>query len=213
MARSNKFDYQTAIETSLIANPDGLTLDQLLERSGLAVDRSTLFRHLAKLIEQGRAERLGKARASRYRSPTLARIAPDPEPEPEQGLRPGLGHAPELMAYPQAQDTPFPPRSEVEPLPQTGRAVPAPIPAAAPDNGEVVNKAVRKIVREWKRFSRVNLEIYLSLLVQPAQMSEVAAAVEKELAGLHQGNLAKFGLTPAEFAGFKPPASPGAAGE
>ena len=204
MGRSNKFDYQSAIENTLIANPDGLTLDQLLECSGLEVDRSTLFRHLAKLIEQGRAERLGKARASRYRSPSIVQIAADSAPP--SGLHPEPKPAPEFMEHPPPRETFFqPPQAETQPAHRPVRAEPDPVSAEPPEYGEVVKKAVRKIVREWKRFSRVNLQIYLSLLVKPGELDEVAVAVELALAGLHEGNLADFGLTPAEFAGFTPP--------
>ena len=210
MGRSKKFDYQTLIESSLIAHPDGLTLDQLLEHSGFNVDRSTLFRHLARLIERGSAERIGKARASRYRLLDPARIAPDPEPPDRQP--PAVQQGPEFLQRGPANETPFPPPSEVPQLPQTGRAEPDRVPVAALD-GAVVKKVVRTIVREWKRFSRVNLEIYLSLLVEPEHLNVVAEAVEKELAGLHEGNLAGFGLSPAEFFEFTPPASFASTGE
>ncbi len=171
MGRSKKFDYQAAIENCLIGQPDGLTLDELLERSGLEVDRSTLFRHLTRLIETGRAERIGDARASRYRH---------------------LGVAPirALLAPPDAR-----------------RAEPDSIAFEVPQHDAAVKKTVRTIVREWKRFNQLNLEIYLSLFVEPRHLNEVAAAVEKELAGLNEGNLDKFGLTPAEFSVFIPPAS------
>jgi hypothetical protein len=204
MGRPAKFDYQSAIESSLIANPDGLTLDQLLERSGFEVDRSTLFRHLAKLIEQGRAERLGKARASRYRSPSLVRIATDPAPH--GGRHPELGPAPEFIEQPLPRAASFrPPQGAIHPAHQTVRAEPDRVSAGPLGYGEAVKKAVRKVVREWKRFSRVNLEIYLSLLVKPEHLNQVVEAVEYALTGLNEGNLADFGLTPAEFAGFTPP--------
>lgn len=177
MGRSKKFDYQAAIENSLIGHPDGLTLDELLERSGLEVDRSTLFRHLTRLIETGRAERIGDARASRYRA---------------------LGAAPI--------------RANLAP-PDTQRAEAERVPVEVPQLDAAVKKTVRTIVREWKRCSQVNLEIYLSLFVEPRYLNQVAAAVEKELAGLHEGNLDKFGLTPAEFSVFIPPASHEAAGK
>ena len=176
MGRSKKFDYQAAIENSLIGQTDGLTLDELLERSGFKVDRSTLFRHLTQLIETGRAERTGDARASRYRLLSVA-----------------------------------PPRSHLA-LPELRRAEPANVPVEAPEHGAAVKKTVRTIVREWKRFDRINLEIYLSLFLKPEDANEVAAAVEKELAGLHQGNLAEFGLTRTEFDLFVPPAGRQAAG-
>ena len=205
MGRSKKFDYQTVIENSLIAHPEGLTLDQLLERSGFTVDRSTLFRHLARLIERGSAERVGNARASRYRPLDPARIAADPEPPDRQ--RPAVRQVPEFLERRPANETPFPLPSEVPQLPKTGRAEPARVPVMAPESGAVVKKAVRKIVREWKRFSRINLEIYLSLLVEPEHLNALAEAVEKELAGLHEGNLADFGLSTDEFFDFTPPAS------
>jgi len=208
MGRPEKFDYQSAIESSLIANPDGLTLDQLLERSGFEVDRSTLFRHLAKLIEQGRAERLGKARASRYRSPSIVRIAADPAPH--SGRHPELGPASEFIEHPLPRETFFqPPQGEPHSEHHPVRTEPDRVSAGPLGYGEAVKKAVLKIVREWKRFSRVNLEIYLSLLVRPEHLNQVADAVEYALTGLNEGNLADFGLTLAEFAGFTPP--PGAA--
>lgn len=176
MGRSKKFDYQAAIENTLIGQPDGLTLDELLERSGLEVDRSTLFRHLTRLIETGRAERIGDARASRYRplrdAPIRAHLAP----------------------------------------PDTWLAEAESVPLEGPQHDAAVRKSVRTIVREWKRFNQLNLEIYLSLFVEPGHLNQVAAAVEKELAGLHEGNLDKFGITPAEFSVFMPPASREAAG-
>ncbi len=211
MGRSKKFNYQAVIENNLIANSDGLTLDQLLERSGLKVDRSTLFRHLARLIETGRAERIGNARASRYRALGLARIAADAEPPSNQ--RPLVQHVPESPESHLPKATPFLSPSDVPQLHQTGRAKPDRVPVGMPEYGEVVKKAVRTIVREWKRFSRVNLQIYLSLLVLPEHLNEVAETVEQELAGLHEGNLAGFGLSPAEFAGFTPPASREVTGE
>ena len=203
MGRSKKFDYEAAIEDCLSAHPDGLALDELLQRSGLEVDRSTLFRHLTKLIEQGRAERIGKARASRYRPPSLVRSAADPVPV--AGRQPGVAPAPAILEHPLPAATPVPPPSEVRQLPQAAQAEPDRVPALAVEHDEVVKKAVRKIVREWKRFDRVNLQIYLSLLVKPGLQDGVAVAVEKELAGLHQGKLAAFELTPAEFADFTPP--------
>lgn len=209
MGRAKKFDYQAAIESSLIAHPDGLSLDELLEHSGFEVDRSTLFRHLARLIETGRAERIGKARASRYRAPSLARIVAEPEPP----KRPAAEQVPEFLQRPVPKETPFLPPDELPQLHQTGRTKPARVPVGAPEYAAVVKKAVRTIVRDWKRFSRVNLQIYLSLLVKPGDLNEVAAAVEKELAGLHAGNLGGFGLSPAEFAGFTPPAASEATSE
>ena len=177
MGRSVKFDYRAAIEDSLTAHPDGLPLDDLLSRSGFNVDRTTLFRHLTRLIEAGRVERIGNARASRYR---LHEIAPV--------------------------------RTELT-APDTQRAEPDRVPIAAPDYGAAVKKAVRTIVREWKRCNRVNLEIYLSLLVPSEHLNDVAAAVERELIGLHEGNLDEFGLSPADFSNFVPPASRDASDE
>lgn len=212
MGRSEKFEYKTAIENSLIANPDGLTLDQLLKCSGLEVDRSTLFRHLAKLIEQGRAERIGKARASRYRSPSLVQIAAEPAPPKDQ--HPEVQPAPEFMEHPLPQETLFqPPQGETQPAHHPVRAEPDRVSAGPLGYGEVVKKAVRKIVREWKRVNRVNLQIYLSLLVKPGQLNEVAEAVENALAGLNEGNLADFDLTPVEFAGFTRPTGRETTGE
>jgi hypothetical protein len=206
MGRSNKFDYQAAIKMSLIAYPDGLSLDELVEHSGLKVDRSTLFRHLTHLIEQGRAERVGKARASRYRPLDLARPAPDPEPPNTQG--PAAQPVPESVERPLPDETPFSPSSEVGELHQSGHTEQGGVPSRAPEQDAVVKKAVRTIVREWKRCNRVNLQIYLSFLVKPEHLDELAAAVEKELASLHEDNLDRFGLTPAEFAGFTPLAGP-----
>lgn len=177
MGRSVKFDYGAAIEDSLTAHPEGLPLDDLLSRSGFSVDRTTLFRHLARLIEAGRVERIGNARASRYRRREIAPAQPP-------------------LAMPETRD-----------------AEPANIAAAAPDYRPAVIKAVRTIVREWKRFDRINLQIYLSLMVKPEHLSEVAVIVEKELAGLHEGNLDEFGISLAAFHGFKAPASREATGE
>jgi hypothetical protein len=177
MGRSAKADYQAVLESTLATHPDGLPLDELLERSGLKVDRSTLFRHLTRLIETGRAERIGDARASRYRL---------------------LGAAPV--------------RAPLAP-PDTQRAEPKSVPVEAMEYDAVVKKAVRRIVREWKQCNPVNLQIYLSLLVEPKHLNKVTAAVEEELAGLHEGNLARFGLSQAEFSAFIPPADREAAGE
>jgi len=176
MGRSAKADYQAVIESTLAAHPDGLPLDELLERAGLKVDRSTLFRQLTRLIETGRAERIGDARASRYRL---------------------LGAAPV--------------RAPLAP-PYTERAEPESVPVVAPEHDAVVKKAVCRIVREWKRCDPVNLQIYLSLLVEPKHLNKVAATVEEELVGLHEGNLARFGLSQAEFSAFIPPAGHEAAG-
>ena len=193
MGRSKKFDYQAIIENSLIAHPDGLTLDELLEQSGLNVDRSTVFRHLTHLIEQGRAERIGNARASRYRPPGVA------------GIREDL-----VLPYTQR-----PAVEDVRPAEnyQQVRAEPDSVPVLAPEYDAVVKKAVRTIVREWKRCNRVNLQIYLSLLAKPEHLDGLAAAVEKELAGLHERNLVKFGLSQADFRDFIPSGSPEIAGK
>ena len=440
MARQQKFDYQAALEIDLMAHPDGLTLDQLLEHSGFKVDRSTLFRHLSRLIAQGRAERIGKARASRYR-PLAAAAIPADAPS-AYTRRPSLPGVEEMLQRYLPGETPFLAPGEVqrlhlagrveiaaapgtyarriyerlavdlahassrleggsyslaeterllkhgdvpadrdsreavmilnhgeairfivdnlatvdltgpdllhlhtllskgllsgppgaESLPQvsgeTGGFAPAAadnpdrhkeafdtllakllqvkdpfekafclfaflpnlrlfaegdmgtsrvglnipllkhelcplsfigvderafaegtaevyesndtrrlkqlfidgyvrsaenyrqlgaeaasVPGATPEYDAVVKKAVRTIVREWKRFNRVNLEIYLSLLVKPAHLHAVAEEVEQELAGLQADNLAGFGLSPAEFAGYTPPASGAAPGE
>lgn len=196
MGRSKKFDYQAAIQSSLIAHPDGLTLDELLERSGFQVDRSTLFRHLARLIQAGGVERVGKARASRYRPLpiTAVRDASHPHYTP----RPAL--APERSAenYP-------PVRVEPDSVPQPDRLAP-------PDNvadftsahRAVIKKAVCTVVREWKRCNRINLQIYLSLMAEPEHLDALTAAVEARLAGLHAGDLAEFGLTEDEFRRFIP---------
>lgn len=200
MGRSRKFDYQSLIENELTRYPDGLTLDELLQRSELEVDRSTLFRHLTQLIEQGRAQRIGNARASRYR--LLANAEKGAGSGFAAATQPATGHNPERLE-----------RN---------------LPAAAPDSGDrraqhgtgadhvridglrhgaVVTKAVRRIVREWKRCDRTNLQIYLSLLVESEQVDEVAAVVESQLAGLHRGNLSRYGLTQADLSGFIPPSS------
>lgn len=182
MGRSNKFDYQAAIETVLIAHPEGLSLDELVEHSGLQVDRSTLFRHLTHLLESGRAERVGKARASRYRPLAPARTTPDPE------------------------------SSETQRAHETVRTEPESVPSQASAHDAVVKKAVRTIVHDWKRFDRVNLQIYLSLLVRPERVNELGAAVEKELAGLREDNLDQFGLTQDDFSRYIPPAGNEASG-
>ncbi len=211
MGRSNKFDYQAIIEGSLIAHPDGLTLDELVERSGLEVDRSTLFRHLAHLIELGRAERVGKARASRYRPLDLARIGADPEPPGTRG--PAVRDVPERperqSPSPESQppnETPILSPDEARQPHPTDGAKPAGATVVAPEHAAVVEKAVRTIVRQWKRYDRLNLQIYLSLMVKPEHLNGLTAAVEQELAGLHEGNLADFGLTQADFRSFIPPA-------
>ena len=134
-------------------------------------------------------------------------------PQPPVERHPAVQPVPVYRERHLTDKSPVPPPSAAPPLHQPARAEPDRVPAAAVEYGETVNKAVRKIVREWKRFSRVNLQIYLSLMVKPEHLNRVAAAVEKELAGLHQGNLAAFGLSPAEFAAYTPPAGSEAVGE
>ncbi len=198
MGRPNKFDYQAVIENKLAEKPDGFTLDELLQYSELKVDRSTLFRHLTRLIERGRAERIGKARASRYRLPGVAGIAADSALADAQ--RPLVQYLPQPPEQDRTNETPRPadndPQLHVEP---------DSLPVEALKHGAVVRKAVRRIVQEWKRCSQANLEIYLSLLVAPEQLDEVAAIVKKELIGLHEGNLHRYELSPADFSGFIPP--------
>ena len=208
----------------LIAHPDGQTLDELLQRSGLDVDRSTLFRHLTRLIELRRAERIGKARASRYRPPGVAVIRGDlalPQTQPA-----AVQSMPGVLERYSPNETPVPSAGEVQQVHLAGRddarsaenslqvrAEPVSVPDRALAHDAVVMKAVRTIVRDWKRCNQVNLRIYLSLLVMPEHLDEVAAAVEKELAGLDEDALARFGLSPAELAGFTPPAGSEATGE
>lgn len=192
MARSRKFDYQALVENELSAKPEGISLDELLQRCELKVDRSTLFRHLARLIEIGHIERVGKARASRYRLLNLALRHTEPAPAPGAPAmqQAPLHGPPHLAASAPAQ------------LPQSARTEPYPSPPGAPDYSIAVRKAVRTVVRDWKRRNEVNLRIYLSLLVKREQIEGAAAAVEVALAGLHEGNLDEYGLTPAEFRYF-----------
>ena len=198
MGRPKKFDYQAVIENRLAENPKGFALDELLQYSELKVDRSTLFRHLTRLIERGRAERVGNARASRYRLSGVAPIAADP------GL-PDASH-PALQTLPQRLE-----QGRTNEAPRTAdndpqlRVEPDSIPVEALKHGAVVKKAVRRIVQEWKRCSQANLEIYLSLLVAPEQLDEVAAIVRSELTGLHEANLHRYELSPTDFSGFIPP--------
>ena len=195
MGRMQKFDYQAAIELSLIDHPEGLSLDELVERSGLKVDRSTLFRHLTTLIESGRAERIGKARASRYRALGSARSGPGMQARHaalQPAAEPVEQQIPNASSYPAPTDTPH-----TDP---SGR--PEPEHAVVLVHEAVVKKAVRAIVRDWKRYNRINLEIYLSLLVTPESQDEVAAEVEKALAGLRAEDLPAFGLTRDEFARY-----------
>ena len=195
MGRARKFDYQTAIEGTLTAHPDGLSLDEMLGLAGFEIDRSTLFRQLARLIEEAKVERVGKARASRYRWLGCQGIAAAPLP---------------FMAPPPTEAAANEPGTE-EPA-STVRTEPE---AAAPDSTRsdapnteapedvtAVNKAVRAIVRDWKRYDRINLHIYLSLIVAREHIDRLAATVEKELKGLHPGNLERFGLTPADLAEY-----------
>ena len=205
MGRSKKFDYQAAIERSLIAHPDGLTLDELLERSGLEVDRSTLFRHLAQLIQQGRAERFGKARASRYRP--LSAAPADPSPVPPQIRQPPVQPVPEVAERRPPIEVPHLAPGETLPLHHPLRTEPDKVPAATPEYGIAVKKAVRTAVREWKRLDDINLRIYLSLLVKREHIENVARAVEIELARLNEANLHEYGLTPAEFSRYVAPTS------
>lgn len=211
MARSNKFDYQAAIQSKLIAAPEGLTLDELLERSGFDVDRSTLFRHLVRLIEQGKVERIGKARASRYRPLDMARIDTVPEQScmqlPAAQAPPGSPEAEPPKALL------FPPSSAAQAVSRSDLGEPDSMPVATPHYAMAVKKAVRTVVREWKRLNAANLQIYLSLLVAPEHLNEVSATVRKELAGLNADKLDEFGLTPAEFAAYTPPAAREAARE
>ena len=200
MARSRKFDYQNLVEKELGVAPDGISLDELLQRCALEVDRSTLFRHLARLIEIGRVERIGKARASRYRLLKAAQAHTAPEVPPAQVFAP----APSTQMTQQAPlHEPLHLAASAAPhQPQSGRTEPYQTPPAAPDYSTAVRKAVRTLVRDWKRRNDVNLRIYLSLLVKREQVEGAAAAVEVALAGLHQGNLNEYGLTPAEFDRF-----------
>lgn len=255
MGRARKFDYQAAIQHNLIAASGALTLDELLERSGLEVDRSTLFRHLTALIQQGRVERLGKARASRYRP--LGGTRADEAPTQADMPHPAARFAPERLAaslpgdrshLTQVTDRQFdiggafePPMGtpgtaiiddrsapgRTEDVPESADAAhltqesqesngsmaenygPAPAepksaPVPAPDYGVAIRKAVRLVVREWKRCDRRNLQIYLSLLAEPEHVEALGVTVEQELAGLHEGNLDLFGLTAAEFSEFDP---------
>jgi hypothetical protein len=207
MGRTRKFDYQGLIEAELTAQPDGLRLDDILARCALNVDRSTLFRHLSRLIEAGRIEHIGKARASRYRWIGGTGISADPATpdNPPSMLEPALEptdrHAPTESAIPAQGDS--------APLHLTDSTAPEARAISVRRYEAVVQKAVRTVVREWKSCSRVNLRIYLSLLVDPEQLESVAAVVESELAGLHEGNLSAYGLTLGEYAGFTPPEATG----
>ncbi|MBE0614847.1 MAG: hypothetical protein IH604_14350 [Burkholderiales bacterium] len=205
MGRSNKFDYQVAIEASLIAHPEGLSLDELVELLGLKVDRSTLFRHMAHLIEQGRVERIGKARASRYRALNTAQDVPKPTP-PDATL-PAAAQAAEPVAPAQANAAP----GEAPRLRRAGDVERRSASSRAVEYEAVVKKAVRTVVRDWKRCNHVNLQIYLSLLVKPDVLDAIAEVVEKELAGLSEDDLDRFGLTPSEFSRFIPPTAQQAA--
>ncbi len=210
MGRSAKIDYQAVLEKNLIGHPDGLPLDELLERSGLKVDRSTLFRHLARLIEKGRVERVGKARASRYRPLNIARM--DTYPESTNTQRPAAQPIPEIAERQPRNERPLSTSGEAHQIHQSGRAEPDNMPVATPDYGTAVRKAVRTVIRDWKRCDEVNLRIYLSLLVKPEHVEEVAAAVKIELAALHEGNLDGYGLSPADLSRFIAAASSKATG-
>jgi hypothetical protein len=205
MGRSNKFDYHAVIEKELIAHPDGVSLDELLACCGLKVDRSTLFRHLAQMIEKGRVERTGNARASRYRQLNGARA--DTDPGGAASPRPTIQPVPESPVSQPANAAPLLSPGEVRPPAETGHADAGSVAAGAAEYETAVKKAVRTVVREWKRCNRVNLQIYHSLLVKPEHLDEVTAAVEKELDGLREGDLARFGLSPTEFRAFTPVAS------
>ena len=200
MARTNKFDYAALAESELISAPEGLSLDELLARCGLKVDRSTLFRHLTKLIDLGRVERVGNARASRYRPITVGQTLAPAEPPKAAPLA-----APNVVQLTQrlpAHETPrLTPGESRQPQP-FGRTETANPPVLVPDHGMAVNKSVRTIVRDWKRRNETNLRIYLSLMVKPEYVEELVAAVKAELAGLHEGNLDAYGLTPAEFSRY-----------
>ncbi|TSA10356.1 MAG: hypothetical protein D4R74_14890 [Betaproteobacteria bacterium] len=87
------------------------------------------------------------------------------------------------------------------------------VPVPTPDYGVAIRKAVRVVVREWKRCDRRNLQIYLSLLAEPEHVDALSVTVEQELAGLHEGNLEKFELTPAEFGEFDPTPRSAATGD
>ena len=196
MGRARKFDYQTAIEGTLTAHPDGLSLDEMLGLAGFEIDRSTLFRQLARLIEQAKVERVGKARASRYR--WLGEHGASTAPRPP-------------MERPPAEIAANEPRSE-KPAPAVRTEPDAGVPestqpdatnAETPEHAIAINKAVRAIVRDWKRYDRVNLHIYLSLLVAREHIDRLAAAVDRELRGLHPDRLEKFGLTPEDLAVYR----------
>ena len=191
---------------SLNAHPEGLSLDELVEHSGLKVDRSTLFRHMAQLIEQGRAERIGKARASRYRPLNVLTSAPDrsaQNPPPPGASTPATAQS----AEPVAPSQPIAPPDEAQVSHPSGSAEPQSGPSRAIDYEAVVKKAVRTVVRDWKRCNHINLQIYLSLLVKPDVLDEIAEVVEKELASLTEDDLDRFGLTPTEYSRFVPPAA------
>ena len=119
MSQPAKIDYQAVIEKNLIGHPDGLPLDELLQRSGLKVDRSTFFRHLTRLIEGGRAQRIGRARASRYRLLGVARIRAHLALPYAQ--RPAVQYAPEFLERYLPNKTPFLSTSEIDQLHQAGR--------------------------------------------------------------------------------------------
>lgn len=74
MPRRATIDYAAVIEKALSGHPEGLTPEALLAESGLAVDRSTLHRHMAALLRARRVERVGAGRATRYRLLGISRI-------------------------------------------------------------------------------------------------------------------------------------------
>jgi len=197
MGRAKKFDYREVIAHALAAHPGGLSLDAMLAQAGFVVDRSTLFRHLSGLIDEGKVERLGKARASRYRwlgpqAADEARSQPAAPSSPVEAVAPGPDDP--LEPFRSDPDIPAPDDAQLDATS-----------TETPEHMVAINKAVRAIVREWKRYDRINLHIYLSLLAAPEHLDRLAAAVESELRGLHSGNLHKFGLTSSDLVGFAPP--------
>ncbi len=74
MARRAQIDYQAVLENALANYPSGIALDELMREAKLSVDRSTVSRHLAQLIALRRVERVGNARAARYRLLGVGRI-------------------------------------------------------------------------------------------------------------------------------------------
>lgn len=119
MGQPATIDYRAVIERNLIGHPEGLALDELLQRSGLKVDRSTFFRHLTRLIKDGRAERIGRARASRYRLLGVARIRAHLALPYAQ--RPAIGYAPEFLQRYLPNKIPFLSTVEIGQLREAGR--------------------------------------------------------------------------------------------